>query len=88
MKTPIITIHTGANASLDSFYESIRAGLDARYHQPGNSFPTYTLSDKEIGEIESLSSYAAHAGDHVIIDGNKASLDGGRTWTPIERLIS
>jgi len=51
--------------------------LDARYHQPGNSFPSYSISDQEIGEIESLSSYASHASDNLHIDG-----------IHIERLIS
>jgi len=72
--TSIIII---SNGSLDRFYENIMNMLDARYHQPGNSFPSYSISDQEIGEIESLSSYASHASDNLHIDG-----------IHIERLIS
>jgi len=66
-----------SNSNIESFYDNVMEMLDARYHQPGNSFPTYQLSDQEIGEIESLSSYASHASDNVYIDGKH-----------IERLIS
>lgn len=88
MKTPIVLIHSGANSSLESFYDGIKEMLNSKYHQSGNSFPTFTVSDAEKTEQAALSSHAAHAGDGVIVDGHMASLDGGRTWQPIERLIS
>lgn len=65
MPTVIINTHS----SLDSLYEGIREMLDARYHQPGNSFPSYEISDQELAELSSLSSYASHASDNLYVDG-------------------
>jgi hypothetical protein len=59
--TKVIVIRTGANASVDSFYQSVEEYMDAKYHQPGNHFPHYQMSDQEIAEQESLSSAALHA---------------------------
>ena len=84
MKTPVVLIHSGAGSSLESFYEGVRQSLNERYHQPGNSFPTFTLSDEEIAEQESLSSYAAHASDNLRVNGNSLYVNG----VHIERLIS
>ena len=65
MPTVIINSHS----SLESFYGGIREMLSDRYHQPGNSFPSYTISDQELTEISSLSSYASHASDNLYVDG-------------------
>ncbi len=65
MPTVIINTHS----SLESLYDGIREMLNARYHQPGNSFPSYTISDQELTEISSLSSYASHASDNLYVDG-------------------
>lgn len=65
MPTVIINTHS----SLESLYDGIREMLNARYHQPGNSFPTYTISDQELTEISSLSSSASHASDNLYVDG-------------------
>lgn len=73
---PVVTITTGAHASLDRYYEAIRAQLAARYHQPGNSFSSYTPSEQELAEMASLASHAAHASDNLHVNG-----------THIERLI-
>lgn len=64
---PTVLINT--HSSLESLYDGIREMLNARYHQPGNSFPTYTISDQELTEISSLSSYASHASDNLYVDG-------------------
>ena len=60
-KPKVIVIRTGAN--VDSFVQSVTEYLDAKYHQPGNHFPHYQMSDQEIAEQESLSSAALHASD-------------------------
>jgi hypothetical protein len=64
---PTVLIH--ANSSLDHFYDGIQEMLNARYHQPGNSFPTYQLSDQELAEIASQSSYASNFSDILYHDG-------------------
>lgn len=65
MPTVIINTHS----SLDSLYDGIREMLNTRYHQPGNTFPSFELSDQELTEISSLSSYASHASDNLFVDG-------------------
>jgi hypothetical protein len=64
---PTVLINT--HSSLESLYDGIREMLNARYHQPGNSFPSYKISDQELTEISSLSSYACHASDNLYVDG-------------------
>ncbi len=65
MPTVIINTHS----SLDSLYDGLREMLNARYHQPGNTFPSFEISDQELTEISSLSAYATHASDNLFVDG-------------------
>ena len=65
MPTVIINI----NSNIDDFYRSIQESLDARYHQSGNSFPTFKLSDQELADIATLSAYASHASDKLHVNG-------------------
>lgn len=72
---PTVTITY--TSDLDRAYQSVRDYLDRTYHQPGNSFPQFTMSPSELVDQATLSSFAAHASDNLIIDG-----------THLERLIT
>ena len=64
---PTVTI--SLNSGLDRLYQSIKADLADRYHQPGNSFPNITLSPSELVDQAALSSFAAHASDNLHVEG-------------------
>ena len=70
------------HGDLESLYNGIKANLVARYHQPGNSFPNFTVSDAELTEQAALSSYALHESDGM--SNNSLYVDG----VHIERLIA
>ena len=58
---PRVTIQY--NSDLDSAYDDIMRGINARDHSYKLSIKGYPLTEAEAGEIETMTNYAQHAGD-------------------------
>jgi hypothetical protein len=55
----MLNVYIFSDLSLSDFYSQVLASIDRRFHSYQTTFPVWPVTERELGEIETLTAYAA-----------------------------